>query len=329
MKEPVVSARRVPEGSLPVSGEAPALRMPPRTILALSAINFLWAGTAVAAKVALESVSPLTLAFFRFSLAAVLMYAVARLMRVDLRVRRRDWSRFWAMGVLGLTFTYVLTYVGMRHTMASHAALLIATEPVFLTILSALFLRERMTAPKVCAITVGLAGVYLIVCNGWLPHAAGGTLLGDGLIALGLIFEVSASIVGKGLVERYPAVSVMTYEMTIGALALAPLCVWEMLAPAGHGSHHFFPLALGALAYLIVPCTVLAYTVWYTILERRDASEMSPFLYIQPVAGAFLGWWLLGDRISLFTVWGALLVLLALMALTSAGSADKVRPLPE
>jgi len=303
--------------------------MPPATILSLSAINVLWAGTAVAAKVALDSVSPLTLAFFRFSFAALLMYAVARLIKVDLRVRRSDWGRFWAMGVIGLACTYVFTYIGMRYTMASHAALLIATEPVLLTILSAIFLREKMTAAKVGAIALGLAGVYLIVCNGWIPHGKAGTLIGDGLIAVGLLFEVSASIVGKRLVEQYPAVSVMTYEMTIAGIALAPLCVWEMFSPASHSHIHFHALSILALLYLIVPCTVLGYTVWYTILERRDASEMSPFLYIQPVVGAFLGWWLLGDHISDFTIGGAVLVMVALMTLTTFSGANKAKPLPE
>jgi len=121
----------------------------------------------------------------------------------------------------------------------------------------------------------------------------------------------------------------MTYEMAIGGLALAPMCVWEMFSPASHSHFHLQLLSIGALLYLIVPCTVLAYTVWYTILERRDASEMSPFLYIQPVVGAFLGWWLLGDPISKFTIAGALLVLVALMLLTAAGRLNRAKPLPE
>lgn len=298
--------------------------MPLGVLLALAGINVLWAGSSVAAKIALGGIPPLSLAFFRFSIAAVLMYLTATALKVDLRVARRDWGRFWAMGLLGLACTYVLTYIGIRYTMASHAALLIATEPVFLTILSVLVLRETMPPFKIGAIALGLAGVYFIVCNGWKPMGMSSRLFGDGLITLALIFESMASIVGKHLVTKYPAVAVITYEMTIGALVLAPLSAWELFSKAGHGHIALTHASLWALAYLIVPCTVISYTVWYKLLEGRDAGEMSVSLYVQPVAGAILGWYFLGDHISGFTIAGTALVFGALFVLTAAG----VRAMP-
>ena len=90
----------------------------------------------------------MTLAFARFWLAAVLLYALAGALRVDLRVARRDWGLFWAMGGLGLALTYLLYYVGVRQTTAADAALLTAAEPVFLAVLSVLLLRERLPAPR-------------------------------------------------------------------------------------------------------------------------------------------------------------------------------------
>jgi len=68
---------------------------------------------------------------------------------------------------------------------------------------------------------------------------------------------------------------------------------------------------LWSLAYLILPCTVFGYMAWFTVLDKREAGEMSVFLFIQPVAGAFLGAFFLGDRITMFTLIGAVLVLLA------------------
>ncbi len=298
--------------------------MPLGVMLALAGINVFWAGSSVAAKIALGSIPPLSLAFFRFSIAAVLMYLTATALKVDLRVARRDWGRFWAMGLLGLAFTYVLTYIGIRYTLASHAALLIATEPVFLTILSVFVLRETMPPFKIAAIALGLTGVYLIVCNGWKPMGMSSRLLGDGLITLALIFESMASIVGKQLVAKYPAVAVITYEMAIGSLALAPLAAWELFFRAGRPHIMLDHASLWALAYLIVPCTVVSYTVWYKLLEGRDAGEMSVSLYVQPAVGAVLGWYFLGDHISAFTIAGTALVFGALFVLTAAG----IRPVP-
>ena len=110
------------------------------TVLLLVGINILWGGSSLAAKIALGTqahpgLPPMTLAFARFSVAALLMYGVALALKVNLAVARSDWARFWAMGVLGLALTYLLEYQGIAQTSASESALIISTQPVFLTIL--------------------------------------------------------------------------------------------------------------------------------------------------------------------------------------------------
>lgn len=295
-------------------------RMALPVILLLIGINLLWAGSSLAAKIALGAaahprIPPMTLAFARFSISALLMYGVALALKIDLRVARRDWGAFWAMGILGLALTYLLSYAGIQRTTASDSALIIATEPVFLGILAFIFLRERMFPLKIAGIVAGLAGAYFIIANGWRLPALSGMVAGDFLVALGLMFEAGSSIVGKGLVAKYPAVSVMTYQMTSGAIALAPFAAWELTRQALHGHALTLPPApaLWSLLYLIIPCTILAYTVWFTVLDKREAGEMSVFLFIQPVFGAFLGVVFLHERLTSFTILGAALVILAVL----------------
>lgn len=291
-------------------------RMPLPIILWLVGINALWGGSSLAAKDALGSplhpgLGPMTLAFARFSLAALSMYGVAKLLQVNLAVARADWPRFWMMGVVGLAVTYLLTYQGIARTSVSDASLIIATEPVFLAILAFFFLREPMPAAKVGGIAAGLAGVYLIINGGFAPHPFSGMVVGDLLIALGLTFEAGSSILGKGLVSHYPPISVITYQMISGAIALAPFCLWEMLHAhtAGPLSLLMRPAIGLSLLYLIVPCTVLAYTVWFSILDKHEAGEMSVFLFLQPIVGTILGVWFSHDTVTRFTIIGAVLVL--------------------
>jgi len=302
---------------VPASPSIPRPRQMPLPIIAwLIGINLLWGGSSLAAKIALGSpqhpgLPPMTLAFVRFSLAALAMYAVAKLLKVDMAVARRDWPRFWMMGVVGLAVTYLLSYLGIARTSVSDASLIIATEPVFLAILAFFFLREPMRPAKVGGITAGLAGVYLIVNNGFLPRPFSGMVAGDLLIALGLTFEASSSILGKGLVARYPAISVITYQMMSGAIALAPFSLWEMLHAQASDplSMLIRPSTLLSLLYLIVPCTVLAYTAWFSILDKHEAGEMSVFLFLQPIVGTALGAYFFHDAVTRFTIIGAVLVL--------------------
>lgn len=309
-------------------------RMTLGAVCLLLGINTLWGGSSLAAKLALGTpehphLPPMTLAFMRFGLAALLMYGLALWRRVDLKVARKDWGRFWAMGVLGLALTYLLTYAGIQRTTASEAALLIATEPVFLALLSVLFLREALPAAKIGGIVAGLTGVLLIVTEGrWLGHISA-ALAGDLLIASGLIFEAFSSIVGKKLVSRYPTLSVMTYQMTCGAIALAPFAVWEMFHTSPRLAVSSVPLSSWlSLLYLVIPCTVLAYTIWFSILEYYDASEMSVFLFVQPVVGMLLGVWFLHEGFSVPKVIGALLVLLAVGLINRRPNAPNTPPFP-
>lgn len=303
----------------------PASRLSAKIIALLLLINLLWGGSSLAAKVALHSIPPMTLAFARFSLAAVLMYLTATALKVNLRVARRDWGRFWAMGALGLALTYVLVYAGIRRTTATDSSLIIAAEPVFLAILSRVFLREPMPRAKVGGIAAGLAGVLLLVTDGRLPRAFSGMLAGDALIALGLIFEAGASIVGKGLVARYPTLSVMTYQMIVGSIALAPFAFSELATPTESGLV-LPPAALLSLFYLVVPCTVFAFTAWFTLLDKRAPGELSVFLFLQPVVGAVLGAVFLHEKFTAFTVTGAALVLLALTLINRRPSAAPPPP---
>lgn len=326
-----------PVPSQAVQGAAsPALgRMSLPVVLLLIGINLLWAGSSLAAKIALGDaahprIPPMTLAFSRFSLSALLMYDVALALKVDLRVARRDWGAFWAMGLLGLALTYLLSYAGIQRTTASNSALIIATEPVFLGILAFFFLRERMIPLKAGGVVAGLTGAYFIIANGWHFPAVSGIVAGDLLIALGLIFEAGSSIVGKGLVARYPAVSVITYQMTSGAIALAPFTIWELTHQALQGHALILPPApaLWSLLYLILPCTVFAYTVWFTILDKREASEMSVFLFIQPVFGAFLGVVFRHDQFTWFTILGAFLVIAGVILINLRPPLPQIPPAP-
>ncbi|MBV9850022.1 MAG: DMT family transporter [Armatimonadetes bacterium] len=303
----------------PRGGAGPALPAPPRAPLSARAallllgINALWGGSSLAAKIALTHVPPMTLAFARFGLAAVLLYALAGVLRVDLRVRRRDWRLFWAMGGVGLALTYLLYYAGVCRTTAADAALLTAAEPVFLAVLSVVLLRERLPAAKIAGIAFGLLGVVLIVSRGGrLPHG-GSSASGDLLITLGLVCEALAVIIGKRLLSRYPAVAVITYQMLAGAVILGPFAFAEIRHTGWRPTLDAAatPAYLGVL-YLVLCCTALAYTVWYTLLDRRAASELSVFLFVQPVVGALLGVVFQHDPLTRATLAGAVLVLLGI-----------------
>jgi drug/metabolite transporter (DMT)-like permease len=294
--------------------------MPLLTVCLLILVNVFWAGSSVATKTALSDIPPMVLAFVRFSFSAVLLYGLALWRGVDLRVARKDWAAFWAFGTFGLCVTYLFVYAGIHRTSASVSSLLIASEPVFLTVLSYLILHEHVSRSRVVGVLLGLAGVYLIVENGFAIHGLTGGAIGDLLIATGLLFESGSVVVGKGLVIKYPPLSVVTYQMAIGAIALAPFAAFQFFIVV-HGGHpvHVSVATCWSVLYLIVPCTVIGYMIWFTLLEKRGPAEMALFVFIQPVVGVLLGHAIRHDAITAAVAMGGSLIVsgIALITLTS------------
>lgn len=278
----------------------------------LVAACILWAGSAVAAKVCLADrsgtiggVGPFTLATIRFGVAGLILCAYEVLSGHSLRVHRKDLVRFLAIGLMGIGLTYAVFYGGMRYTSATETTLLVASEPILITIMARLALGEHCAPGKAWGLGLGLAGVYLVVFQGWHPSLSG-SVTGNSIVLLAMVFEAGASVVGKALSSRYRGLTIAGIEMVVGALALAPGAIRELVATGGA---RLSPVALGGLAYLTLVCSLLCYGAWYALLPRLRLSTMAAFLLIQPVFGPVLSWVMLGERPGNWTFAGGGLTL--------------------
>lgn len=280
-----------------------------RSVAALSLACVLWAGSAIAAKVALgdgsdespAKIGPLLLACVRFAGAGLLLMLYLRARHALVPVERSDRRRLVALGAFGIAATYAVFYGGMRYTSATETTFLVAAEPILIALLARVLLRERLSRLQGLGMAAGLAGVYVIVFRGIVPTFEG-TVAANTVVTLALVFESYASILGKDLVRRYDGLSVAAYGMVIGSVCLLPLAIWE--ASMRVAWRPGWP-EIAAVVYLTVLCSALAYGIWYSLLRRHSVSSMAGFLYIQPVLGPVFAYLLLGERMSVWTFVGA------------------------
>jgi Permeases of the drug/metabolite transporter (DMT) superfamily len=291
----------------------------------------LWSGAYVTGKLAIGTeetagFGPFRASFFRFGICGMCLglWGVWRDPQ-SLRVRPEDWPTFLRLALLGMCLTYVFNYRGLALSTGTAAALIMATEPVWIAALAVIFLRERMTQARLFGILAGLAGAVMVVLSsqqqqqqtpaaGAAPETAAGlAMLGNALMVFSLLWESAAVLTVKRLTARYKGRAILTYEFLLGSLMLAPFAAYEALregpiAPA--------PAAWGSFLYLVVGCTLVAYTVWYRLVEDVDASELTVFIFLQPVTGTLLGVAVEGTKLSLATVAGAVLVLAGVWGIT-------------
>ncbi len=275
--------------------------------------NVLWAGSYAAGKIALRDLSPVLLNTLRFSLASLVLLPIVIAGRRKLRFPARLLPKFGLLVLMGLVLNKFFEYVGLNLTTASDTALLISTESIFTALLSWVVLRERFSRAAAMALVVGFAGVYLIIERGVLPQwgaptavGGGARVLGDLLVVLSLAIEAGYTILGKSMLDRYPAL-LITAASIIGSLVFwLPAGAEEVLRLGW--PHLSLAGWLGAL-YLAIATTVIGYFLWFQALTVVDASSAAPFLFIQPLLGAIIAILLLGDQLTWATLAGGALIL--------------------
>jgi drug/metabolite transporter (DMT)-like permease len=283
-------------------------------LLALVVANALWAGTYVAGKVALADLNPIELNALRFTIASFILFpALARGWRRIPR-DRSSLLTLAALTLLGFVLNKAFEYYGLALSTASDVALLIATESLFTAVLSWTALRERVTPAGIMALIIGLAGVYLVVERGVIPvlglDAGGVRIIGDLLVIFSLLLESGYTILGKRMLTQLPPL------LFTAATLAGSLIVWipaGAAAVARSGWPHLTPMGWLATLYMALIATVTGYWLWFRALSVVDASTAAPTLFIQPLLGAALGVWLLGDTVGWATWVGGALIFISLL----------------
>ena len=113
------------------------------TYLALAALIFIWASNFSVVKFALRDMSPLAFNGLRFTIASLILWLTVQIGGRTATIHRRHWLALIGLGILGNTIYQVLFIYGIDWTLAGNAALMLATTPIFTTLLSVLFRQEK------------------------------------------------------------------------------------------------------------------------------------------------------------------------------------------
>ena len=144
-----------------------------RRLIPLFTAFVLWGSQYVVSKVALRTIPPVTLLALRYLVSIPALLLVLRLRRALKPVDRRDWPILFAIGFTGYFASFCLQMLGIDRLTGSLSSLLGAMNPIFIPILAALFLHERITLSKIACVALSMLGVVVIVGVGGTADAAG------------------------------------------------------------------------------------------------------------------------------------------------------------
>ena len=285
------TARRVPSGS----GAG--------TAAGLVAVG-IWGMAPVATRALVLQLAPLPLLVIRMGVAAVVLLPWCG--PVLRRSGRPYIPRLIVAGLLGMVGYNLPVTIGLQWVPASTAGLVLASEPVWLLLLAAAFLGERVSRRCWIGAAVALAGVAILAGPGVLSsHGSSRELAGVSLIALGTLLFAAYTLVLRPLSRACGPVAATAASTVAGSV---PYAAFAGTVTSGHlGQLHVG--AWGELAFLALGSNVVGMLAWNLAVARLPGQRAGLLLYLEPlvsVAGAVV---LLGERLSADLAIGGTLVL--------------------
>ncbi len=276
--------------------------MSPRAWLLFTLSSVIWGLPYLFIKVAVDAgVPPVFVAWSRVALGAVLLLPVA-LYRGALRGLGRRGRAVAAYAACEIAVPFVLIAVGERYISSSLAAILVATMPLMVALLTVRFSpADRPTGLRLLGLVVGLGGVVALL--GVDVAGRPDELLGAALVLVATLgYAAAPIIVSRRLVDLDP-LGPVTASLVLSTIVLFPATLVQPLHDVPT------PAALGAMVVLGVVCTVLGLVVFFQLIAAAGPSRASIITYVNPLLAVVIGVVALHERIGVMTLVGLLLIL--------------------
>jgi len=275
--------------------------------LLLTLTSLFWAGNMVIGRGLREAVPPMTLAFWRWTIAFALTlpFALPHLRAQWPRIKAH-WRAVVVLGFIGVGCYNTFAYIALQYTTATSATLLNSFTPVATIALAFLLLGKRLTRLEAAGVVVSLVGVMIIVGRGSLATLLGFSLnTGDLWMLLAVL---TWGIYTVGLQWRPAGIDPMLMLAAftvVGVAGLAPLYAWEI---AGGRLIDPSPAAFAGILYTGIFPGFLGYVFFNAGVAAVGPSRASLFIHLMPVFATLLAAIFLGERPQPFHFAGIALV---------------------
>lgn len=264
-------------------------------ILAFFSIYVIWGSTYLLNKIAVNQLPPFMLASARFLTAGILIFIIAKLMRIPLRITKLQLRNTVIVGFLFLTFGNGVVVWALKYVDSGFAALEISAQPLVILLLMWLLQGKKIKAMSIIGVVLGIVGIYLLVSQKELLTKEG-SMIGMLMIfacmvswACGSIFVAKADLPPNYFVNT-------AYQMVSGGLMLmmASLLFGETwIAPTEWSSDVSISMLL-----LVLFGSIVAFTSFNYLLKAVSPEKVATSTYVNPIVALLLGWYFLNEQIT-------------------------------
>jgi len=263
--------------------------------LAVLLANLIYGANYSIAKTVMPAyIQPFGFIVMRVGVAAVLFFLTARILMRE-RIEKQDYLRLLGCAVFGVAVNQLLFFKGLSLTSPINSGLIMVTNPIFVLILSGIYLKQRITQRKVAGIFCGLSGAVLLILYGGHFSVSITDPFGDGCILINSLSYAIYLVMVLPLMKKYHPLTIMQVVFALGFLLILPFG-WSEFSTIQWST--FTPSIWAATVFVVVGTTFLAYLFNTLALRELSANVVSVYIYLQPLLAAALKALRLGYALS-------------------------------
>ena len=276
------------------------------TYIKLLLTAIFWGGTFVAGRSLAQNVGPFTGAFFRFAVASVFLVFITWKVEGKLVfLKKGQFLPVFLLGLTGVFFYNVFFFKGLKLIEAGRAAIIIANNPIFIALFSAVFFKEKLNTLKIAGIFISVTGAVVAISKGNPGMIVQGDLgRGEFYILLCVASWVTFSLLGKAVMSGLTPLSSVTYSSLTGTALLFIPAYREGF----DNCIHFSIYDWWNIFYLGFFGTVLGFVWFYEGINRIGPTKAGLFINFVPISAILLAFVFLGEPVTISLLVGTLLV---------------------
>lgn len=289
-------------------------------VLAFFAIYIFWGSTYLLNKIALQELAPLMLAAVRFILAGILIFIIAKCLGLSLRISKKQLFNSIIAGFLFLAYGNGVLVWSLNYVDSGFAALEVSTQPLVILLLMRIFQGKKIKAKSLVGVCLGIMGIYLLVTQKQLIHQEGSTLAIFMIFSCILSWSIASLFVVKADLPSNFFVNA-GYQMIFGGtiLILASYCFGEpWISPLNWNMKTNI-----SLIGLILLGSIAAFTAFNYLLKVVSTEKVATSALINPIVALLLGWYFLDERITVQSIFAAIILLTGVYFINNNKTATK------
>lgn len=240
------------------------------------------ANYSIAKQVMPQYIKPFGFILIRVTIAAALFFICERIL-VKEKVKNEDLIKLFLCALFGVAINQLLFFKGLSLTSPINSGLMMISNPVFVLLLAALIIRERIAWVRIAGICLGIAGCLILLLFSNKINKANSSTLGDLLVLINSFSFALYLVLVKPLMKIYHPITIMKWVFLLGSVIVIPFGFSEMQAINWSS---FSSGIWWCTGFVIIGTTFFAYLFNTLGLQVLSPSQVSIYIYLQPLLAA-------------------------------------------